>query len=88
MDFRSGSNNEGKDDWFVPSCGELAYIFLKKTELNTLLGKVSGSAISSNVYWSSSEYNTNYVWLVGFSGSDVSYANKVNGNAVRLVRAI
>ena len=42
MDFRSGSNNEDQVDWFVPSCGELAYMFLIKTELSTLLGKVDG----------------------------------------------
>ena len=89
MDFRSGSNNEGKEDWFVPSCGELAYMFLMKTELNTLLGKVDGgSTISSNYYWSSSEYSSNDAWGVKISTGIVSNNLKGGNYRVRLVRAI
>ena len=88
MDFRSGSNNEGYTDWFVPSCGEIAYMFLKKTELNTLLGKVSGSTFSSSYYWSSSEYSSDRAWGVDFSSGLVDDGGKVYYNYVRLVRAI
>ena len=90
MDFRSGSNNEGKEDWFVPSCGELAYMFLMKTELNTLLGKVDGgSTISSSWYWSSSEYSSSSAWGVSFSGGGVNvYFKNSSDGRVRLVRAI
>ena len=91
MDFRSGSNNEDHNDWFVPSCGELAYMLLKKTELNTLLGKVSGGVkISADIYWSSSEYYTGgSAWNVSFFSSAVDFEFKgTSGERVRLVRAI
>ena len=90
MDFRNGSNNEGYTDWFIPSCGELAFMFLKKTELNTLLGKVSGSAFSSSAYWSSSEYGSAGAWRVNFSHGyvDYYYGTKDTDIYVRLVRAI
>lgn len=89
MNFRSGSNNEGKEDWFVPSFGQLAYMFLMNTELNTLLGNVDGgSTISSNVYWSSSEYSSDYAWYVGFSDGYVFNFYKDYGSRLRLVRAI
>ena len=89
MDFRSGSNNEGQTDWFVPSCGELAYMLLKMAELNSLLGKVNGgSTIAINYYWSSSEYSSDLAWNVNFSRGLVSYNDKDINYRVRLVRAI
>ena len=89
MDFRNGTNNENKTDWFVPSCGELAYMFLKMAELNTLLGKVNGgSTIASNYYWSSSEYDSGLAWFVNFSNGRVYYLSKNFYYRLRLVRAI
>ena len=89
MDFRSGSNNEGYNDWFIPSCGELAYIFLKKTELNTLLEKVSGSAFSNSFYWASSESSSGKAWGVLFGNGGVNSNGKNSFSYfVRLVRAI
>ena len=87
MDFRNGSNNDGYNDWFVPSCGELAYMFLKKAELNTLLGKVGGSSFSS-YYWASSERSSYHVWFVTFSDGYLTYNGKNYDYSVRLVRAI
>ena len=89
MDFRSGSNNEGKEDWFAPSCGELAYMFLMKTKLNTLLGKVSGSEIYDGYYWTSTEYSSGFVWVVRFSNGRVGFTYKSdNASRLRLIRAI
>ena len=89
MDFRGNSTvNEGQTDWYAPACGQLAFMFLKMTELNTLLSKVGGTQFSSNWYWSSSEYSSGDAWLVGFSGGNVSISNKSGSYRLRLVRAI
>ena len=90
VNFRNGSKNEGYNDWFVPSCGELAFMFLKKAELNTLLRKVGGSSMSYD-YWSSTEYSSNNAWAVDFSDGSVDYNAynvKYTYKPVRLVRAI
>ena len=87
-DFREGSNNESYTDWFVPSCGELAFMFLKKTELNTLLNEVSGTQFSTSYYWSSSEYSSFNAWKVAFSNGGVGNDGKNYNDRVRLVRAI
>ena len=88
MDFRNGSNNEGYTDWFIPSCGELAFMFLKKSELDVLLKKISGTAFTTKTYWSSSEYSSGYAWSVSFSSGNVNYYGKTYYPYVRLVRAI
>ena len=87
MNFRSGSNNEDHDDWFIPACGELAYMYLKMTELNTLLGKVSGTALTGT-YWSSTEYGSDFAWYVHFWNGDVYSVDKSYYYRLRLVRAI
>ena len=88
MDFRSGSNNEGYNDWFVPSCGELAFMFLKDAELDTLLRKVGGSPFYSSMYWASSEYSSEHAWYLGTGSGFLYGASKSDNYGVRLVRAI
>ena len=78
--FRSSSSNS---TWFVPAEGQLAYIYLNVTNINTLLQKVTGATkiSTSNFYWSSSEYSYVCAWYVGFGdgrvgdggGKDVDY---------------
>ena len=90
MDFRGNSTvNEGQTDWYAPACGELAFMYLKQTELNELLSKVSGTQFSSSYYWSSSEYSSGNAWYVDFSNGRVSYDLKDDfRHFLRLVRAI
>ena len=65
--FRNGSSNQGYKDWFVPAAGQLAYMYLNKNEINTLLKKCGGTTLPTNYLWSSSEYNTVYAWYVHFN---------------------
>ena len=91
MDFRNGTNNENKTDWFVPSCGELAYMFLKMEELNILINKVNGTPLSDSEefgYWSSSESSAASAWGVYFSVGGISNFMKNINFHLRLIRAI
>ena len=89
--FRNGSSNQGYKDWFVPACGQLAYMYLNVTEINDLLAKCSNPAgttlptTSSDYHWSSSEYNTYNAWTVYFYVGCVDIFNK-NDNHVGHVR--
>ena len=87
-DFREGSNNESYTDWFVPSCGELAFMYLRMNEINVLFNKMSGTALSSVRHWSSSEHDSNYAWCVTFSNGFVKAGGKSSNFTIRLVRAI
>ena len=90
VNFRGNPEvNEGQSDWFCPACGELAFIFLKMTELNNLLSKVSGTTIVEGDYWSSTEYNSNYAWEVGTQGKVYKYGKTgANMSKLRLIREI
>ena len=87
--FRNnGSYNEGYRDWFVPACGELAFMYLKRTELDELLNKIGGNTLSNFRYWSSSEHYDDSAWYVDFSGGTVDGTYKNYSGRRRLVRAI
>ena len=64
-------------------------MFLKKTELNTLLNKVGGTVFNNSVYFCSTEYYDIWAWGVNFSNGGVyDGVPKEEVHYVRLVRAI
>ena len=54
-------------DWYLPSMGELYAIYGNKDVLNIALGKIGGTKLSSDDYWSSSEHSYNDAWSLSFS---------------------
>jgi len=71
----TASLQDGDLSWYLPACGELAYIMPRFTKINAGLTALSASVLgSSNRYWSSSEYSGNLAWNVrtdnGTVGSD------------------
>ena len=67
MSFRNNAEcNEGHSDWFAPACGELAYMCVKHTEINDLLHRIGGAALSG-VYYSVSEISNTHVWCIQFN---------------------
>ena len=87
-DFRNGANNQGYSDWFVPSCGQLAYIHLNQDKINTLLPKCGGKPLPTSGYWSSSESSSGYAWEMSFSNGQLNTFHKSNSNYVRFCRYI
>ena len=94
VDFRAGASNQGYDDWFIPSCGELAYMYLKVSEINALLAKCGGTSLTflsesseyADVYWSSSEYNAFNMWGIDFNGGYVLGQNQKANNVLYQLR--
>ena len=88
--FNAGSDNQGHTDWYVPACGQLALMYLAKTDINAALAKIGGTAFneSYSFYWSSSEYDANYAWYVNFGGGYVDAYDKSSNYRVRFIRDI
>ena len=49
-------------DWYLPAMGELYAIYSNKDVLNITLGKIGGTKLGTNYYWSSSEYSFSNAW--------------------------
>ena len=81
---------EDKTEWYLPSEGELITIAKYKTEINELLSSVSGNQniITTDWYWSSTEYDSSSAWYVFMYHGYVSPYNKTTAGRVRPVSAI
>ena len=93
--FNAGSDNQGHNDWYVPSAGQLSLIVLNLTEINSALSKIGGtvfergSVLSMKRYWSSSEYDIYKAWVVDFYQNYITaYFKDNSGIQVRFVRDI
>ena len=72
-------------DWYLPSKYELNLMYENIGPGNALgLGNVGNLG---NVYWSSTEYDTNVAWIQVFSFGSQYYNSKDNSRYVRAVRA-
>ena len=78
----------GFNDWYVPALGQLYEIYINKTDINTALANIDGTAFKAYHYWSSSENRSGYAWKILFSDGSISDYDKRNGCQVRFVRDI
>lgn len=68
VDFENG--------WYVPTIGQLNYLYGNLMEVNAGLTLVGGTAFQVGTgweYWSSTEYSSNYAWCLSSSGELDSY---------------
>ena len=65
-------------DWYLPAMGELNAIYGNKDVLNITLGKIGGTKLSSDLYWSSSENSISNAWTLYFGTGNVDYYGKYN----------
>ena len=67
-------NNSVYKDWLIPTCGQLAYVYLNINEINTLFTKcsVNTQLKTSNRYWSSSQSHEGQAWIVNFANGSVN----------------
>lgn len=63
--------------WYLPCLLELNAVCANKEEINELLKLVGGDPLSMDArYWSSTEYNANGSWYVGFGHGLSGYGGK------------
>ena len=72
-------------DWYFPAFGELNAIYGNKDALDIVLGKIGGTKLGSNYYWSSSELSNNGAWGLSFDYGGVGYGYKDGNGHVRPV---
>jgi hypothetical protein len=71
-------NGVSYGDWFLPSKGELNQMYANKTAIG---------GFASGLYWSSSEYDTDFAWFQFFDSGVQNGVYKTNPYSVRPVRA-
>jgi len=74
-------------DWYLPSKEELNLIFQNRTVISQTATNNGGTALSSNTYWSSSEFDGNRSWGQTFSSGNQSDIFKSSVQCVRAIRA-
>ena len=67
-------------DWYLPAMGELNAIYGNKDVLNIALGKIGGTKLGTDFYWSSSEDSTNSAWRLSFGTGGVYNGSKGSDN--------
>ena len=65
-------------DWYLPAAGELNAIYGNKDALNIALGKIGGTKLGTDWYWSSSEGSSNAAWALTFNFGSVGGSGKAN----------
>lgn len=87
--FIDSSDANGLDDWYIPSCAQLALIFMNLYSVDNALSAIGGLQIDNDkVYWSSSERNTEEAWNLSTKYLHVSHDTKNAGARVRFILAI
>lgn len=74
-------------DWFLPSKDELNEMYLNKSSIDATATANGGVVFTTNLYWSSTEYNNNYAWKQVFSIGGQNNYRKSTTDRVRAVRA-
>ncbi len=72
-------------DWYLPAMGELNAIRDNRDMLDITLGKIGGTKLSPNDYWSSSQFYTKEAWKLGFYSGNATYEYKDYAYDVRPV---
>lgn len=71
------------DGWYIPSLGELYFVFLNRRAINAALEFVGGKRIDNYWYWTSTEYSVTNAWYLRlgigyvFNTSKTSYTCRV-----------
>ena len=87
------STNNSKSDWYLPAIDELSLLWQNRFNVNrtlsgnSSLGTIVGATIvSTNIYWSSTEYANGYAWYFNFYFGTANYNDKFTTYYVRAVR--
>ena len=76
------------DGWYIPSMGEMLFIFTHRKEVNAALEKAGGQPIADDWYWTSTEYSAPNAWRLGLNnGNMFTNAKATNTYRVRPVSA-
>lgn len=77
------------DGWYIPSLGEMYFVFLNRKAINAALEYVGGKTIDDYWYWTSTETSAAYAWHLGLTNGHANrYGTKASSTyQVRAVSA-
>ncbi len=74
------------DGWYIPSLGEMYFVFLNRKAINAALEYVGGKTIDGYWYWTSTEYSATNAWRLyldyGCAGTSTKASNTYRVRAV------
>ena len=74
----------GKNQWYLPSLGEMKSMYNNKSTLTTAISNAGGTALgSSYYYWTSTEYGSSYAWRLYWSSGATAKQSKTTAYYVR-----
>ena len=73
---------------YLPASGELYVAYNNKASIDAAMTLIGGSGLSSNFYWSSTQYSATSAWYLYWSPSGMSDDNKANSFSVRAFSAL
>ncbi len=79
-------NGKTYGDWYLPSIGELKIIESNLSIINSTASANGGHNLYGGYYYSSTEYDSQYVWCIVFTDGTIVTHNKYIGVAVRAIR--
>ena len=82
------STNGGKTDWYLPAVDELYKLYSNRFEVQMSISQVGGTELNSNAYWTSTEYDINFVYQYSFGNGYTWVQSKGSGSSVRAVRRV
>lgn len=73
---------------YIPSLGEMLFVFLNRKAINEALEAVGGTPIDGVWYWTSTEFSATTAWFLSLSNGYVNGTSKASGTGrVRAVSA-
>lgn len=84
--FLESSDALGYNDWYIPSCAQLALLYVYKSDLNDALRAIEGTELVMVYYWSCSEKSAKECWVVSLNNGYVLDFEKNQVFNLRLVR--
>ena len=76
------------DGWYIPSMGEMLFIFTHRKEVNAALEKAGGQPIADDWYWTSTESSATTAWtLFLYNGGMYNCTKATGASRVRPVSA-
>lgn len=64
------------DGWYIPSMGEMLFIFTHRKEVNAALKKAGGQPIADDWYWTSTELSATHAWYLSLNDGYMIYSTK------------
>jgi uncharacterized membrane protein/uncharacterized phage protein gp47/JayE len=74
----------GANSWYLPSCGQWNVAYLNKVKIDASINTTIGSdPLISGSYWTSTQYNSNDVWIFGWVNGTKRGTTKSTSYTVR-----